>query len=93
LLEWDSFALKVHIALDLVDCVMWAFSHLVVPGWSWCSRYQEGEPNLDIPSVAGLLWAALDVLGVAGLDVSCAVGLVEAGGVVDRQWRWWTVSS
>ena len=38
---------------------MLAFSHLVVPGFYRCNRYQEIAPNLNIPGAAGLWWAAL----------------------------------
>ena len=49
-----------HISVALIGYVlMLAFSHLVVPGFYRCNRYQEIWPNLDIPGAAGLWWAAL----------------------------------
>lgn len=57
--------------------LMLAFSHLVVPGFYRCNRYQEIWPNLDIPGAAGLLWEALSWTSLSG--AGCAPGDIEAG--------------
>ena len=74
--------------MAFVDCVlMLAISHLVLLRYSWCSIYQEGAHNLDIPwySRTLVLCLELDVLGVEVLDVLCVVGLLEASGAMTRQ--------
>ena len=57
--------------------LMLDFSHLVVPGFYRCNRYQEIGPNLDIPGAAGLLWEALNWTSLSG--AGCAPGDIEAG--------------
>lgn len=50
---------KYHLALVLVDSLlMLAFSHVVVLRLSWCSRFLEGRPSLNVPDAAGFGWAA-----------------------------------
>lgn len=47
--------------MALVDCVLPAFSHLVVHGCYWCSRCPESRSNLDIPRTAGWVKAGRTV--------------------------------
>ena len=54
-----------------------SYTHLVVPGFYRCNRYQEIGPNLDIPGAAGLLWEALSWTSLSG--AGCAPGDIEAG--------------
>lgn len=102
-----AFLCSCPVALALVCILKSSSSHLVIPGYSWCSRSSRRRPGcfwftiqvgsfgldnatqhvLEHLGVPQRTWHAGNWGGVSIMDVSDAVGLVEAvGAVVVGHW-------